>query len=106
VEHFRGFPHKFCFLIDYMATERIDWKALRDEITAHALAACDKFQIALGRAKEPPPLELGEAFEDAANEYLSIFEQISELHRRNLRPHNVTSIKALAHRSSAADHQV
>ena len=88
-----------------MATERIDWKALRDEITAHALAACDKFQIALGRAKEPQPIELGEAFEDA-NEYLSIFEQISESHRRNLRPHNVTSIKALAHRSSAADHQV
>jgi hypothetical protein len=52
-------------------------------ITAHALAACEKFQIALGRAKEPPPLELGEAFEDAANEYLSIFEEISELHRRN-----------------------
>ena len=76
-----------------MATERIDWKALRDEITAHALAACDKFQIALGRAKEPPPLELGEAFEDA-NEYLSIFEQISDSHRRNLRPHNVTSIKS------------
>lgn len=89
-----------------MARKRPDWKALREEITAQALAACEKFQAALDRAKEPPPLELAEAFEDAANEYLNLFEEISELHRRKLRPHNVTSITALVHRSSAADHQV
>jgi hypothetical protein len=77
-----------------MSTEHADWKVLREEITAQALAACEKFQSALGTANEPPPLELGEALEDVANEYLNLFDAISELHRRKPRLHNVSSIGA------------
>jgi hypothetical protein len=58
-----------------------DWQMLRDEITAQALAACKKVEMALGSATEPPPLDLGEALEDVANEYLNLFDEISAIHR-------------------------
>jgi hypothetical protein len=77
-----------------MSTEHGDWKVLRDEITAQAHAACMKFQTARDASSEPPPLDLGEALEDAANEYLNLFEEISELHRRKSRPHDFRMIKA------------
>ena len=77
-----------------MSTERADWNILRDEITAQALAARAKFQSALGTLNEPPPLELGEALEDVANEYLNLFDAISELHRRKPGLHDVRSIGA------------
>jgi hypothetical protein len=59
-----------------------DWRVLREEITAQALAACKKLEIAIGSATEPPPLNLGEALEDAANEYLNLFDEISAMHRK------------------------
>ena len=59
-----------------------DWRILRDEITAQALAACNKLQTAIDSASESPPLDLGEALEDAANKYLDIFEEISAMHRK------------------------
>ena len=59
-----------------------DWRILREEITAQALAACKKLETALDSASEPPPLDLGEALEDAANEYLNLFEEISARHRK------------------------
>ncbi|MEA2760349.1 MAG: hypothetical protein QOH65_2962 [Methylobacteriaceae bacterium] len=59
-----------------------DWQMLRDEITAQALAACKKVEMALGSATEPPPLDLGEALEDVANEYLNLFDEISAIHRK------------------------
>jgi hypothetical protein len=59
-----------------------DWRILREEITAHALAACNKLQTAIDSASESPPLDLGEALEDAANKYLDIFEEISAMHRK------------------------
>jgi hypothetical protein len=68
-----------------MATITPDWQMLRNEITAQALAACKKVETALGNAKELPPLNLGEALEDAANEYLNLFEEISALHRKTCR---------------------
>ena len=58
-----------------------DWRVLREEITAQALAACKKLEIAIGSATEPPPLNLGEALEDVANEYLNLFDEISAMHR-------------------------
>jgi hypothetical protein len=58
-----------------------DWQVLRQEITAQALAACKKVEMALGSASEPPPLDLGEALEDAANEFLNLFDEISALHK-------------------------
>lgn len=64
-----------------MATITPDWQMLRNEITAQALAACKKVEMALGSATEPPPLDLGEALEDVANEYLNLFDEISALHR-------------------------
>ncbi|GAC1327741.1 MAG: hypothetical protein NVSMB26_02000 [Beijerinckiaceae bacterium] len=65
-----------------MPLARADWEVLREEITAQTIAACKKFQSAIGAADEPPPLDLGEALEDAANEYLNLFDEISELHRK------------------------
>jgi hypothetical protein len=65
-----------------MTTINPDWQMLRNEITAQALAACQKVEMALGSATEPPPLDVGEALEDAANEYLNLFDEISALHRR------------------------
>jgi hypothetical protein len=62
-----------------------DWQVLREEITAQARAACKKLEIAIGSATEPPPLELGEALEDAANDYLNVFEEISAMHRKAYR---------------------
>jgi hypothetical protein len=59
-----------------------DWRILREEITAQALAACKKLETALDSASEPPPLDVGEALEDAANEYLNLFEEISAWHRK------------------------
>jgi hypothetical protein len=59
-----------------------DWQVLREEITAQALAACKKLEIAIDSATEPPPLDLGEALEDAANEYLNLFDEISAIHRK------------------------
>ena len=59
-----------------------DWQMLRNEIAAQARAACKKIETALSNATEPPPLELGEALEDAANEYLNLFEEISAWHRQ------------------------
>ena len=32
-------------------------------------------------ASEPPPLDVGEALEDAANEYLNLFDAISAQYR-------------------------
>jgi hypothetical protein len=65
-----------------MQTSQPDWQVLRDEITAQAIAACRKFENALDSATEPPPLDVGEALEDAANEYLNLFDEISALHRK------------------------
>jgi hypothetical protein len=65
-----------------MTTITPDWQMLRDEITAQALAACKKVEMALGSATEPPPLDLGEALEDVANEYLNLFDEISAMHRK------------------------
>jgi hypothetical protein len=59
-----------------------DWRVLREEITAQAIAACKKLEIAIGSATEPPPLNLGEALEDVANEYLNLFDEISAMHRK------------------------
>jgi hypothetical protein len=59
-----------------------DWQVLREEITAQASAACKKLETAIDSATESPPLELAEALEDAANEYLNLFETISALHRK------------------------
>jgi hypothetical protein len=59
-----------------------DWRILREEMAAQALAACSKLHTAIDSASEPPPLDLGEALEDAANEYLDLFEQISARHRK------------------------
>jgi hypothetical protein len=59
-----------------------DWQVLREEITAQALAACKKVEIAIGSATEPPPLDLGEALEDVANEYLNLFDEVSAMHRK------------------------
>jgi hypothetical protein len=59
-----------------------DWRILREEMAAQALAACSKLQTAIDSASEPPPLDLGEALEDAANEYLDLLEQISARHRK------------------------
>ncbi|MBV8850846.1 MAG: hypothetical protein JOZ16_14825 [Methylobacteriaceae bacterium] len=64
-----------------MSTITPDWLVLREEITTQALAACKKVEMAIGSASAPPPLELGEALEDVANEYLNLFEEISALHR-------------------------
>jgi hypothetical protein len=61
-----------------------DWQVLRQEITAQALAACRKLETAIGSAAEPPPLDVGEALEDAANEYLNLFDEISAMHRNAL----------------------
>jgi hypothetical protein len=68
-----------------MTTITPDWQMLRNEITAQALAACKKVEMALGSATEPPPLDVGEALEDAANEYLNLFDEISALHRSGRR---------------------
>jgi hypothetical protein len=68
-----------------MTTITPDWQMLRNEITTQALAACKKVEMALGSAAEPPPLDVGEALEDAANEYLNLFDEISALHRRGRR---------------------
>ena len=57
-----------------------DWQMLRDEISEQARAACRKIETALSNATEPPPLHLGEALEDAANDYLDLFEEISALY--------------------------
>jgi hypothetical protein len=65
-----------------MQTGRPDWQVLRDEITAQALAACEKLQHAFHSTEEPPPLEVGEALEDAANEYLNLFDEVSARHRQ------------------------
>lgn len=65
-----------------MQTRQPDWQVLRDEITAQTVEACRKFEAALGTATEPPPREIGEALEDAANEYLNLFDEISALHRQ------------------------
>jgi hypothetical protein len=59
-----------------------DWRILREELTAHALAACNKLQTAIDSASESPPLDLGEALEDAANKYLDLFEEISARHTK------------------------
>jgi hypothetical protein len=59
-----------------------DWQRLRSEIAAQALAACKKVEMALGSSAEPPPLDLSEALEDAANEYLNICDEISAMHRK------------------------
>jgi hypothetical protein len=63
-----------------------DWLMLRNEITAQALAACRKVETALGNTTEAPPLDLGEALEDAANEYLNLLDEISALHTKTCRP--------------------
>jgi hypothetical protein len=63
-----------------------DWRVLCEEITAQALAACEKLEMAIGSATEPPPLNPGEALEDAANQYLNLFEEISEMHRKAHHP--------------------
>jgi hypothetical protein len=60
-----------------MTTITPDWQMLRNEITEQALAACKKIEIALGNAAGPPPLDLGEAPEHAANEYFNLFDEIS-----------------------------
>ena len=57
-----------------------DWQMLRDEISEQARAACRKIETALSNGTEPPPLYLGEALEDAANDYLNLFEEISALY--------------------------
>jgi hypothetical protein len=59
-----------------------DWQVLREEITVQASAACKKLETAIDSATERPPLDLGEALEDAANEYLNLFDHISALHRQ------------------------
>jgi hypothetical protein len=59
-----------------------DWRILREEIAAQALAACSKLHAAIDSASEAPPLDLGEALEDAANKYLDVFEEISARHRK------------------------
>jgi hypothetical protein len=58
-----------------------DWRVLREEITEQALAACKKVETAMDSASEPPPLDVGEALEDAANEYLNLFDAISAQYR-------------------------
>jgi|tagenome__1003787_1003787.scaffolds.fasta_scaffold19692207_2 hypothetical protein len=59
-----------------------DWQVLREQIAAQALAMCQKLEMAIDSATEPPPLALGEALEDVANEYLNLFDAISALHRK------------------------
>lgn len=59
-----------------------DWRILREEIAAQALAAGSKLHAAIDSASEAPPLDLGEALEDAANKYLDVFEEISARHRK------------------------
>jgi hypothetical protein len=60
-----------------------DWRVLREEFTVQALAACGKVETALRSASKVPPLELGEALENAANEYLDLCDQISALHTQS-----------------------
>jgi hypothetical protein len=66
-----------------MSSPNVNWQKLCEEITAQTIASCRKLHTALGGANEPPPLDLGEALEDAANEYLNVFEEISALHRKS-----------------------
>ena len=62
-----------------------DWQMLRDEVSAQTRAACRKIETALSNATEPPPLDLGETLEDAANDYLNLAEEISALHTKTCR---------------------
>ena len=57
-----------------------DWELLREEITSQTLAACKKLQMAIDSASELPPLELGEALEDAANRLLNLVDEVSSRH--------------------------
>lgn len=61
-----------------------DWQLLREEITTQARAACQKLETALERRTSAPPLDLGEALEDAANEYLNLADTISRMYRPGL----------------------
>lgn len=79
-----------------------DWRILCEEIAAQALAAGSKLHAAIDSASEPPPLDLGEALEDAANKYLDLFEEISARHRKACQ-RVVSGTAYLTLLSSAAD---
>ena len=80
-----------------------DWRILCEDIGAQALAVCSKLHAAIDSASEPPPLDLGEALEDAANKYLDLFEEISARHRKVCQRQKVSGTAYLTLLSSAAD---
>ncbi len=82
------------------------WDELRHDLGSQAEALCRKVEAAIEAASDLPPLELAEALEDAANEYLRLFEEISELHRTKPPAHNITSITAAMRRKPAPNRPV
>jgi hypothetical protein len=76
-----------------MTTTAADWTTLRDEIAAQAEASCKKIEEAIDGASDLPPLEFAEALEDIANDYLALFEEISERHRSRARVPNIRLVK-------------